>query len=69
MAVTTSAPIQGTRGVHLSERPGTGIARVEGSEFGQGTIELDVRGRDVFQRSFVGVAFHRRDTARTKPCI
>jgi hypothetical protein len=54
-------PIQGTRGVHLSERPGTGIAWVEGSEFGQGVIELDVRGRDVFQRSFVGVAFHRRD--------
>src|SRR5439155_16896209 len=53
--------IQGTRGVHLSERQGTGIAWVEGSEFGQGTIELDVRGRDVFQHSFVGVAFHRRD--------
>jgi hypothetical protein len=29
--------------------------------FSQGTIELDARGRDVFQQSFVGVAFHRRD--------
>jgi hypothetical protein len=55
--------IQGTRGVHLHQRPGTGIAWVEGSEFGDGTIELDVRGRDVFQQSFVGVAFHRRDDA------
>src|SRR5712691_4360892 len=53
--------IQGTGGVHLSERQGTGIAWVEGSEFSQGTIEPDVRGRDVFQHSFVGVAFHRRD--------
>src|SRR5688500_5037871 len=42
--------IQGTRGVHLSQRPGTGIAWVEDSEFGEGTIELDVRGRDVFQQ-------------------
>jgi len=53
--------LQGTRGVHLSQREGNGIAWVEGSDFGQGTIALDVRGRDVFQQSFVGVAFHRRD--------
>jgi hypothetical protein len=55
--------IQGTYAVHLHPRPGTGIAWIEGSEFGEGTIELDVRGRDVFQQSFVGVAFHRRDDA------
>ena len=48
-------------GVHLSQREGNGIAWVGGSEFAQGTIELDVRGRDVFQQSFVGIAFHRRD--------
>jgi hypothetical protein len=55
------SPVQGTRGIHLSERQGNGIAWVEGTEFGQGTIELEIRGRDLFQRSFVGVAFHRRD--------
>jgi hypothetical protein len=53
--------IQGARGVHLSEREGNGIAWIEGSEFARGTIELDVRGRDVLQRSFLGIAFHRRD--------
>jgi len=53
--------LQGTRGVHLSQRNGNGIAWIEGSEFAQGTIELEVRGRDVFQQSFLGIAFHRRD--------
>jgi hypothetical protein len=53
--------IQGTRGVHLSSRDGKGVAWLEGSEFSQGTIELEVRGKDVLQQSFVGVAFHRRD--------
>ena len=54
-------PIQGTRGIHLSERGGNGIAWIEGSEFSRGTIEVEIRGRDVFQQSFVGVAFHGRD--------
>jgi hypothetical protein len=49
------------RGIHLSQREGNGIAWIEGSEFSQGTIEADIRGRDVFQQSFVGIAFHRRD--------
>jgi hypothetical protein len=53
--------VQGTRGVHLSTGGGKGIAWVEGSDFTEGTIELEIRGKDVFQQSFVGVAFHRRD--------
>ena len=52
---------EGTRGVHLSAREGNGIAWIDDSEFAQGTIELEVRGRDVFQQSFIGIAFHRRD--------
>jgi len=48
-------------GVHLSEKPGPGVAWIEGSEFAEGTIELDVRGRDVLGQSFLGVAFHRKD--------
>ncbi|PYR48291.1 MAG: hypothetical protein DMF89_16145 [Acidobacteria bacterium] len=55
------APLAGTRGVHLSQKGENGIAWIEDSEFGNGTIEVDVRGRDVLQQSFVGVAFHRRD--------
>ena len=49
--------------VHLGAQPGPGVAWIEGTNFSEGTIELDIRGRDVFQQSFVGVAFHRRDDA------
>jgi len=48
-------------GVHLSAKEGPGVAWVEGSEFADGTIEVDVRGKDVMQQSFLGVAFHRKD--------
>ena len=47
--------------VHVSEKEGPGVIWIEGTEFARGTIELDVRGRDVLQRSFLGVAFHRKD--------
>ncbi len=48
-------------GLRLSAQPGDGIAYVEGVEFGNGTIEFDVRGKDVPQQSFVGIAFHGVD--------
>jgi hypothetical protein len=48
-------------GIHVSEKEGSGVVWIEGSEFADGTIEVDVRGRDVLQRSFLGVAFHGRD--------
>lgn len=48
-------------GVHLSEKADVGIAWIDGTDFSEGTIELDVRGRDVLQQSFLGVAFHRKD--------
>jgi hypothetical protein len=49
------------RGVHVSEKEGPGVVWVEGTSFTNGTIEVDVRGRDVAQQSFLGVAFHRQD--------
>jgi hypothetical protein len=48
-------------GVRVTEREGPGVVWIEGTDFAEGTVELDVRGRDVPQRSFVGVSFHRRD--------
>lgn len=45
-------------GVRLTEAGAFGVAFVPGVEFATGTIELDIRGKDVPQRSFVGVAFH-----------
>ena len=54
--------LQGSRdGVHVSERADVGLVWIEGTDFAEGTIEVDVRGRDVPQQSFVGIAFHRKD--------
>src|ERR1700720_2159899 len=47
-----------TRSVHLNEAENLGIAWIAGQEFTYGVIELDVKGKDAFQQSFVGVAFH-----------
>jgi len=61
---SASRLVDGARnGVRLSEAPGEGVAFVPGIELANGTIELDVRGRDVAQQSFVGVAFHGLDGA------
>jgi len=49
------------KGVRLSENPGDGVAYLEGVEFTNGAIEFDIRGKDVQQQSFVGVAFHGLD--------
>lgn len=39
-----------------------GIAWLDGVNFSTGTIEVDLRGRDVSQQSFLGIAFHGVDT-------
>lgn len=44
--------------VRVSSRAGSGIAWVEGSDFADGELSVDVRGKDVLQQSFVGIAFH-----------
>jgi hypothetical protein len=49
------------KGVRLGEQPGDGVAYLQGIELTNGTIELDVKGKDVQQQSFVGVAFHGVD--------
>jgi hypothetical protein len=49
------------RGVRLSAGADNGVAYLPGVELGNGTIELDIRGKDVQGRSFVGVAFHGLD--------
>jgi hypothetical protein len=56
-----SAGVPGLRGVRVDERAGAGVVWLEGVEFAEGTIDLMVRGRDVLQRSFLGVAFHAAD--------
>jgi hypothetical protein len=44
--------------LRFDERAGDGLAWWPDTNFANGTIEFDVRGKDVFQKSFVGVAFH-----------
>lgn len=44
--------------VNFDARQGDGIAIFQDLEFENGTIEFDVKGKDVLQQSFVGVAFH-----------
>ncbi len=46
------------KGIRFSKNTGDGIAWLKGVEFLNGTIELDIRGKDVMQQSFVGIAFH-----------
>jgi hypothetical protein len=56
---TVSAIQDGTRkGIRFNEKPGDGAAWFDGIDFANGVIEFDVRGKNVLQQSFVGVAFH-----------
>jgi hypothetical protein len=48
-------------GLRLNEQEGNGLGWWPDLVFTNGTIEFDVRGRDLFQKSFVGVAFHGLD--------
>jgi hypothetical protein len=53
---------EGTRkGIRLDQRPGDGLVWLEEVAFTNGVIEFDVRGKDLLQQSFVGVAFHGTD--------
>ncbi len=57
-----ATPLQGDRrGIHVNEKPGNGVVWIEGSDFAEGTLEVDVRGRDMVGQSFLGLAFHGKD--------
>lgn len=42
----------------IDENNGEGLVWVEGIHFNSGIIEVDLRGQDVFQKSFIGLAFN-----------
>lgn len=46
------------RGISFSINADDGIAWLNGVDFSNGTIELDMKGKDVLQQSFIGIAFH-----------
>ena len=57
----TAVEEDGRKAVRLDERPGEGVVWLEGFQFSNGVIELDLKGKDVLQRSFLGVVFHGVD--------
>ncbi len=44
--------------VRLDARPGDGGALLDGVLMGEGVVEVDLRGKNVTQQSFLGIAFH-----------
>ena len=59
---SASSFTEGTRkGVRLTQNAGDGVAYVQGLELANGTIEIDLRGKDLQQQSFLGVVFHGVD--------
>ena len=49
------------KGIRLSKDFGEGVAWLKGIEFSNGILEFEVRGENVKQHSFVGIAFHGKD--------
>lgn len=49
------------KGIRFSKNENDGIAWLKDVVFSNGTVELDIRGKDEFQQSFVGIAFHGVD--------
>ncbi|GAB3557483.1 hypothetical protein [Spirosoma fluminis] len=59
---TATALTEGSRkGIRINERSGEGVVWIPDAQLANGTLEFDVRGKDVLQQSFVGIAFHGQD--------
>jgi hypothetical protein len=52
---------QGNAVVHLNGKPNDGVAWINNLIFDKGKVEFDVKGKNVQQQSFVGIAFHGID--------
>jgi hypothetical protein len=49
------------RGIRFSKNENDGVAWLKDVSFSDGTIEVDIRGKNEYQQSFVGIAFHGID--------
>jgi hypothetical protein len=56
--IDVSTDGEGKTIVHLNTKPNDGVAWIKNVTFAEGIIELDVKGKNILQQSFVGVAFH-----------
>lgn len=52
------SPLTEKHAVRFSSADGSGVAWLKNVEFSNGTIEVDLRGKDIKQGSFLGIAFH-----------
>src|SRR5438874_349869 len=59
--ISVSINEQGKTVVHLNSKPNNGVAWIRNIAFEKGIIEFDVKGKNVLQQSFVGIAFHGVD--------
>ncbi|MCW3109340.1 MAG: hypothetical protein JWQ09_3846 [Segetibacter sp.] len=56
--ISISTDKAGKAMVHLDGKPNPGVAWINDLTFGSGIIEFDVKGKNIMQQSFVGIAFH-----------
>lgn len=49
-------------GIRINEQKGEGVIWLKDVAFDQGTIEIDLKGKDEFQKSFLGIAFQGKDS-------
>ena len=54
----TVAIEEGRAVARLDARAGDGGVILDGIQLGEGLIEVDLKGKDVAQQSFLGIAFH-----------
>jgi hypothetical protein len=54
----TAHTLNNKKAVQLSAAEGYGVAWLKNVQFSDGIIEIDLRGKDVKQGSFLGIAFH-----------
>lgn len=51
----------GKNAIRINEIPNDGQMILKGYQFSNGTIEVDIKGKNAPQQSFVGIAFHGMD--------
>src|SRR5206468_10081651 len=56
--IDVSSNGEGKTIVHLNTKPNDGVAWIKNVTFAKGIIGFDVKGKNILQQSFVGVAFH-----------
>lgn len=60
-SITDTLRTKNIKAVRFSESGGDGVAWLDSVNFTNGIIEIDIRGKDMLQQSFVGIALHGRD--------